>query len=142
WRDSGRIFVILCGSYVGFMEREVLGSKSPLFGRRTTQILLRPFGYREAALFHPSYSNVDRARTYFVCGGLPLYLRMFSPSRSVEMNIAETFLDEYAPLHREADFLLREELRDLAKYHAILTLLAERPMALTEIGAAVGLGHN
>src|SRR5262249_37734947 len=56
WRDSGRVFLILCGSYVGFMEREILGRKSPLFGRRTAQIPLRPFGYREAALFHPRYS--------------------------------------------------------------------------------------
>lgn len=24
WRDSGRVLLILCGSYVGFMEREVL----------------------------------------------------------------------------------------------------------------------
>jgi uncharacterized protein len=142
WADSGHVMLILCGSYVGFMEREVLGSKSPLFGRRTGQILLRPFGYREASLFHPSYSLVDRARTYFICGGIPLYLRAFSAARSVEMNIAEAFLDEYAPLNREAEFLLREELRDLANYHAILTRLAERPMSLTEIGSAAGLGHN
>ena len=77
WRSSGKILLILCGSYVGFMEREVLGRKSPLFGRRTAQILLRPFGYREAALFHPSFSTVDRARAYFICGGVPWYLERF-----------------------------------------------------------------
>jgi len=142
WRDSGRVMLILCGSFVGFMEREVLGRKAPLFGRRTAQILLKPFGYREAALFHPSYSIVDRAKTYFICGGVPLYLNMFAPSRSVEMNIVSCFLDEYAPLYNEADFLLREELRDLANYHAILIALAERPMSLTELGVLVGLGHN
>jgi AAA+ ATPase superfamily predicted ATPase len=36
--------LIVCGSYMGFMEREVLGRESPLFGRRTAQIQLRPFG--------------------------------------------------------------------------------------------------
>lgn len=142
WRDSGRVMLILCGSFVGFMEREVLGRKAPLFGRRTAQILLKPFGYREAALFHPGYSLVDRARTYFICGGVPLYLKAFDPSRSVEMNIVSSLLEEHAPLHDEADFLLREELRDVSYYHAILLALAERPMALTELGAAVGLGHN
>ena len=50
--------VILCGSYVGFMEREVLGKKSPLFGRRTAQILLRPFGFEEATAFHRGYPKV------------------------------------------------------------------------------------
>lgn len=142
WRDSGRVMLILCGSFVGFMEREVLGRKAPLFGRRTAQMLLKPFGYREAALFHPSYSHVDRARTYFICGGVPLYLKTFTDARSVEANIVSALLDEYAPLHQEADFLLREELRDVSNYYAILLALAERPMSLTEVGAAVGLGHN
>src|SRR5688572_18665207 len=47
WRKSGQVMLILCGSFVGFMEREVLGRKSPLFGRRTAQIHLQPFDYRE-----------------------------------------------------------------------------------------------
>jgi hypothetical protein len=142
WRDSGRVMLLLCGSFVGFMEREVLGRKAPLFGRRTAQILLKPFGYREAALFHPGYSLVDRARTYFICGGVPLYLKAFDGSRSLESNIIACLLDEYAPLHQEADFLLREELRDISNYHAILLALAEQPMTLTALGAATGLGHN
>ena len=43
WK-RGRVMLILCGSMIGFMEREVLGAKSPLFGRRTAQIRLAPFG--------------------------------------------------------------------------------------------------
>jgi AAA+ ATPase superfamily predicted ATPase len=124
WSRSGSVLLILCGSYVGFMEREILGRQSPLFGRRTAQILLRPFGYREAAEFHPSYSLVDRAQTYFVCGGIPLYLRYFFASRSVEMNIAQNLLSEFAPLFREPDFLLRDELREMENYYAILLALA------------------
>ncbi len=142
WRDSGRVMLILCGSFIGFMEREVLGSKAPLFGRRTAQILLKPFGFREAALFHPSYSIVDMAKTYFICGGVPLYLKTFSASRSIEMNIETSLLDEHSPLYQEAEFLLREELKDVSNYHAILFALADRPMSLTEVGAFVGLGHN
>ena len=30
WRVSGAVMVILCGSYVGFMEREVLDANAPL----------------------------------------------------------------------------------------------------------------
>ena len=32
---NGNMFIVLCGSYMGSMEKEVLGFKSPLFGRRT-----------------------------------------------------------------------------------------------------------
>ncbi|HEX2746494.1 MAG TPA: ATP-binding protein [Verrucomicrobiales bacterium] len=141
WRKGG-IMLILCGSYLGFMEREVLGKKSPLFGRRTAQILLKPFGYQEAALFHPHYSVTDKARTYFICGGMPYYLKAFSPARSVEQNIAGTLFDEMGVLYREPDFLLREELRELANYHSILMALAAGKTMAREIAAASGIGDR
>jgi AAA+ ATPase superfamily predicted ATPase len=142
WKRGGRVLLILCGSYVGFMEREVLGRRSPLFGRRTAQIHLRPFGYRDAARFHPGYSTADRARAYFVCGGIPLYLRRFSPAHSVESNIASSLLDEFDPLYHEPDFLLREELRDVENYYAILLALASGPLPSGEISRRSGIGDR
>src|SRR5258708_15841326 len=61
WSKSGRMFLILCGSYIGFMEREVPGPRSPLYGRRTGQIFLKAFGYPDAALFHPPVSLAQQA---------------------------------------------------------------------------------
>ncbi len=124
WSRSGNLILIICGSFIGFMERDVLGSRSPLFGRRTAQILLRPFSFGEAASFHPDYSIVDRAKTYFICGGVPLYLKFFDSRASVDGNIRANFLDEYAVLFREADFLLREELREVESYYGVLMSLA------------------
>ena len=124
WKDSGNMVFILCGSYIGFMEREVLGRKSPLFGRRTAQILLRPFSYLEAAEFHPRWSLLNRALVYFICGGIPLYLRFFNQAHSIERNVEEKLLDEFGPLFSEPDFLLREELRDVENYYAVLTAVA------------------
>lgn len=141
WQRGG-IMVILCGSYLGFMEREVLGKKSPLFGRRTGQILLRPFDHVEAALFHPRLALTEQARTYFVCGGLPFYLKCFSEGRSVEQNIADNFLSETGLLRREADFLLREELRELVNYHSILMAMAEGQNTNSGISAASGIGDR
>jgi len=139
WRSGGSVMVILCGSYVGFMEREVLGKKSPLFGRRTAQIHLRPFSFRDAAAFHPGYSVVNKALTYFVCGGVPLYLRYFDGGRSVEGNVQTVILDEFGPLAREPDFLLREELRDVESYYAVLWAVAEGRRTIKDIAAASGL---
>ena len=79
--------LVLGGSYLGFMEREVLGRRRPLFGRRTAQILLRPFHHLEAAGFHPRFSTVDHARVYGVCGGVPAYLLAFDDAKSVEQNL-------------------------------------------------------
>lgn len=49
--QNGKLFIILCGSYMGFMEKEVLGSKSPLFGRRTGQLHMKAFDYRTSMKF-------------------------------------------------------------------------------------------
>jgi AAA+ ATPase superfamily predicted ATPase len=138
WRAGGKVFLILCGSYVGFMEREVLGKKSPLFGRRTGQIFLKPFSFQEAAAFHPGWSLAQNAAAYFICGGVPLYLKAFASEKTVEQNIARCFFDEFSPLFREPDFLLREELREVETYHAVLTALASGPAALKEIALRTG----
>lgn len=139
WKRSGNVMLILCGSFVGFMERELLGRRSPLFGRRTAQIFLQPFGYHEAAQFHPGYSLVDRAKAYFICGGVPLYLRFFSQSRSIESNILRQLLDEYAPLYREPDFLLREELREVENYYAVLVAVAQGHVTPRAISRTSGI---
>lgn len=143
WQKSGRIMLILCGSYLGFMEREVLGKKSPLFGRRTAQMLLRPFGFREAAEFHPGWSATDHAQAYFVCGGLPAYLECFARSHSIEQSLAVNFFRDNGPLAREPEFLLREELRDVANYHAILHGMAALGETTNSgIARAAGLGDR
>jgi hypothetical protein len=142
WRPGGGMLLILCGSYVGFMEREVLGRKSALFGRRTAQILLRPFGYREAGLFHPAYSLGDRARAYFVCGGVPWYLERFDQRRSIEGNIVAEVLEEHAPLRHEPEFLLREELREVESYYAVLLAIAGGRTTAWDISQATGIGDR
>lgn len=139
WRRSGKVMLILCGSFVGFMEREVLGSKSPLHGRRTAQIKLAPFGYAEAAAFHPGWSRADQAQAYFLCGGVPLYLRAFDRGRSIRANVEANLLSEYAPLYREPEFLLREELRDVHNYHAVLWAIADGNRSTRDIAAAAAV---
>ena len=139
WKKSGQVMLILCGSFIGFMEREVLGRKSPLFGRRTAQIHLQPFDYREASLFHPGWSLANRARAYFVCGGVPMYLKAFVGHRSVESNIEDNLLTEFSPMFREPEFLLREELREVESYHAILHAIAAGHTAMGAIAQASGL---
>lgn len=139
WQASRSVLLILCGSVVGFMEREVLGNKSPLFGRRTAQVYVKPFSYVESAKFHRRWSLEHRAMAYFVCGGIPTYLKSFDEHLSPEANIRANLLDEFAPLFCEPDFLLREELRDVASYHAVLLALAAGKSTPKEIAAHTSL---
>ena len=139
WRDAGTVVLVVCGSYLGFMERDVLGRNSPLFGRRSAQIHLQPFGFSDAGRFHPRWSPADRARAYFLVGGLPQYLLSLDDSRSIEHNVRERLLDDFSPLFHEPVFLLREELRELGPYQAILHAIAAGHGAAPAIAAAAEL---
>jgi len=142
WKKAGNIMVILCGSFIGFMEREVLGRKSPLFGRRAAQIFLQPFGYTQAGEFHPTWSMEDRAKAYFVCGGVPFYHLFFDATRPFTSQLQHLFFESASPLYREADFLLREEFREVRRYYAILTAIGTRSMPGREIAEITGIDER
>ena len=46
-----KMFLILSGSHVGMMLRNVLNYDSPLYGRRTSQIHLKAFDFKDASKF-------------------------------------------------------------------------------------------
>ncbi|MDR1689385.1 MAG: ATP-binding protein, partial [Clostridiales bacterium] len=47
-KDTTKLMLILCGSSMSFMENQVLGYQSPLYGRRTAQFKILPFSFFEA----------------------------------------------------------------------------------------------
>ena len=128
-------FIILCGSNEGFMESEVLGRKSPLYGRRTSQMKLAPLDYYEAAKMIPGASVVDKVKYYSTFGGTPYYVEQIDPDRSYEENVTELFFSISGLLYEEPLMLLRQELREPAMYNSILDALgsgANRPKEMAE----------
>jgi len=133
-----KLYLVLCGSSVSFMESEVLGSRSPLFGRRTAQLIVEPFTYREASLFFPELSNEEKIIVFGVLGGIPQYLQKWNQHLSVEANIADNFLDTSSYLYAEPRFLLRQELREPSLYNTIIESIAQGATRLNEISTRVG----
>lgn len=134
WRTRGRklpLFLVIAGSEVSFFEHRV--STGSMFGRRTGQQKLRPFGYRDAATFFPHYSPEDRIRAFAVCGGMPYYLEQFDPEKSLPHNILEKILQRDGVLHEEAELLLHEELPNPARYSSILRAIQNGATRFNEI---------
>ncbi|MFV9630615.1 MAG: AAA family ATPase [Methanosarcinales archaeon] len=71
------VMLILTGSSVGMMENEVLGYRSPLYGRRTGQWKVTEIDLQHFNHFLPEYSMEDLCRTYGVVGGIPAYIEKF-----------------------------------------------------------------
>ena len=136
-----QIMLVLCGSYIGKMETEVLGYQAPLYGRRTASTLLRPMDLPSAARFFPAYSTEEKFITWAVVGGMPHYLRTFQDSQDVFSNIRQHILDaQTGTLFNEPRLLLMEELREPRNYFSILRAIAQGRTRLNEIAQGSGVG--
>ena len=118
------LFLILCGSSMSFMERQVLGYQSPLYGRRTLALKLEPFKLSEAHEMLPKLSKEDAFIINTVCSGVPQYLSYMSDSMSVADNIKKNFLTKSGRLFDEPNNLLQQELRDPTNYNSIINAIA------------------
>ena len=136
WKEKN-IFLILCGSSVSFMEKEVMGYKSPLYGRSTAQLEVLPFDYFESAQFFPAYSNLDKLIAYGILGGIPCYLENFSGSRTITENLQDRVLRTGAFLKEEPQVLLRMELREPAVYNSIFEAVAGGASRMNDISQKI-----
>ena len=136
------IYLILCGSNQGFMENEVLAYKSPLYGRRTAQLKLAPFNYRDAALMVPKASPHDALLYYACVGGTPYYLSLIDQDVSFEQNMRNLFFEKTGLLYEEPDLLLRQELREPALYSSILRAVAGGATKPTQIADKAGMARS
>ena len=138
WKNS-RLFLILCGSSMSFMEEQVLGYKSPLYGRRTAQFKLHPFTFFEARKMLWGFSSEEQAILYGVTGGIPEYLSRISQKQTMDENILELFFDESGRLFEEPVNLLKQELREPASYHSIISAVAGGASRINEIATKTGM---
>lgn len=142
YKDSSKLMLILCGSSMSYMEDHVLAYKAPLYGRRTAQIKLLPFGFFEAGQYLQSFSAEQKALIYGMVGGTPQYLLQIDDTLSVEQNIKNLFLDPMSALYEEPVNLLKQEVREPAIYSAIITAIAEGASRMSEIAGKTGEDTN
>lgn len=133
------VMMILCGSNEGFMESEVLGYKSPLYGRRTGQMRLLPFDAFDAARMLDFASAQDVVRYYATFGGTPYYLKQVQPELSYEQNVTELLFDTSGLLYEEPLMLLRQVMREPAVYNSVMDAIGSGANRVSSIADRAGL---
>ena len=131
------MMLILCGSALSFMENKVLSEKSPVFGRRDSQIKLEAFNYKDSALFVPGFSTEDKAICYGVTGGVAKYLALIDPEISLDDNIIRLFFNTDGYLFDETKNLLTQEFADVTLVNNIIEQVASGVNTLNNIAAKV-----
>lgn len=127
------VMIVLCGSAMSFIEKELLAEKNPLYGRATGIYKMESMGFYDAAKFFPNYSDRDKIIAYAVLGGIPHYLAQFDPDLSLDDNIKKNILTKGCALYSEVEFLLRQELRETPLYNSIIEAVALGSTKLNDI---------
>lgn len=130
---NSNVMLILCGSAMSFMEKELLSEKNPLYGRATGIYKMKEMGFYDAARFFPDYSDLDKVLAYAVLGGIPHYLRQWNPELTISENIRRNILTKGCILYSEVDFLLHQELRETPIYNSIIETVALGSTRLNDI---------
>ncbi|MEC4177054.1 ATP-binding protein [Adlercreutzia sp. R7] len=137
--EESRLFLILCGSSMSFMEHQVMGYKSPLYGRRTAQIKVMPFDIVQASRLLEGVGLEEIVSWYGIAGGIPLYLEQFDRSLSLQENLAHNVLRPDSFLYGEPDSFLQQEVREPARYNAIIRAIASGEGRLSDISSVAGI---
>jgi len=138
WQNS-KLYLILCGSSMSFMQNQVLGHESPLYGRRTAQFKIEPLSYRESAVFHPELTEEENAWIYGITGGIPHYINKLGVLDSLDEAVLDSVFDRSGYLFEEPENLLKQELREPGIYNSIITAVAEGASRLNEIATKTGI---
>lgn len=137
--QNGKLFLILCGSSMSFMEYQVLGYESPLYGRRTAQFKIEALTYQEIKAFHPTLDAEQLSLIYGITGGIPHYINKLHVRDNVDEALLENLFDTSSYLFEEPENLLKQELREPALYNSIITAIAGGASRSNEIATKVGV---
>lgn len=137
--QNGKLYLILCGSSMNFMQNQVLGYESPLYGRRTAQFRIQALTYREITAFHPALTFEDQALLYGITGGIPHYINKLDIEKNLDEAVLNNLFDPSGYLFEEPENLLKQELREPAIYNSIISAIAGGASHSNEISTKVGL---
>ncbi|MFO8020464.1 MAG: ATP-binding protein [Promethearchaeia archaeon] len=136
--SGSKIQIILSGSLLGLMNEQVLSQRSPLYGRRTRDILLGSLEFRDAAQFL-SMDSEEQLKTYLIIGGIPEYLLKASSYKSLSAFLSQEFFHKQGYFFREPYYILSQEIRKLKIYFSILNAIAFGNTRPTRIANFVGI---
>ncbi len=142
WKNESSIFLILCGSIISFMEKEVLSEKSPLFGRRTFSFELEALPLSSAIQFFPKRHYREQIEILMSFGGVPRYLELIDKKESLSQHINRTALSKSGYYVNEIHYILGEQLRKPKRYYELLEALSVKVLSREELAHALAIENS
>ncbi len=137
-----KVMLILCGSIINMMYAETLNYTSPLYGRRTSQINLKPLSFEKYKRFFENKKIEEIIEFYSVTGGVPKYVEILDREKTLKENILKHIFDKNGFLYEEPYFLLGKEFKEIGMYFSILRTISNGSHKLSEIATKMEVGQN
>ena len=134
--------LILTGSLLGMMGREIFAYNAPLHGRATAQLRLRPLPYAALLELFTERSVAERIAIYAVTGGIPAYLERFTHTPDFVTALREDCLGPGSIMLTDPALILQEQLQEPQTYESILSVIAAGFHTWHEIATMAGVGES
>jgi len=119
-----QVRLILSGSLLGIMEDKVLSAQSPLYGRASRHIRLRPLEFGALQELFPTWKPDARVAVHAVCGGVPAYLDFFERAGKFDRGLLDYCLAPNSIMLTDAALLLNERLDEPHVYESVISSIA------------------
>ncbi|MDR0751684.1 MAG: ATP-binding protein [Christensenellaceae bacterium] len=133
------MMLIVSGSSLSFMKKQILGYESPIYGRRTEQLYILPLKFTHMKEFVPGYSLEDQLIIFAATGGIPRYLNLLKKTSPLEENLIRNFFSPSGFLLLEPGNLFQQEFNDPAIHESIVKLIANGTNTFYDIKAKLKL---
>lgn len=140
--QNTNLMLILCGSVVSMMHSEVLSYNAPLYGRRTSQLHIKPMAFEHIKDFVPSADKLTQMLIFSSFGTIPKYLAEYDKSLSFMQNIEHKILNKNSYLYSEGNFLLKDEINDSASYFSILKSISNGNRKIGSIASSLEVNSS
>ena len=133
---------------VVFIDELLLNNVGGLYGRMTYQMKLSPMTLSECVEFYADrgleLSLYDQLQYYMIMGGIPYYMSMLSPGKSLAANVDLLFFNKESRLRDEFDRLFNSLFRNPDHYKSVIRLLGRKRIGYTrkEIAESTGIPYG
>ncbi len=146
--NQNDIMLIVCGSATSWISDNLINNHGGLYNRITREINLKPFTLKECREYykkhHITFDIYDQIQAYMIFGGIPFYLDMLSPEKSLAQNVDTLFFKKNAKLKLEYDRLFSSIFINAEAYKKIVSVLKEKRIGFTrkEIAQKTGIPYG
>ena len=132
-RANENLFLIISGSDVSLLKKEIKDHASPLYKRRTFEMAIAKMPHNEAIEFLSQYDNETKCNYLALMSTYPYYLAAIDCNLTFEENIKNLLFNQYGSFFTLPDQLLSNSTKVQDVYNAILNAIAHRRTTNKEI---------